>query len=214
MSQHTTTPVGRLSFPHLVTPSKYMPDSAPRFSFQLFLDKKDPKTIEFVKWVKEAVTAEAKAIGGQTGFAQIISSFTALKDGDNPSLFKTYRPEYQGQYVLNVGRNADLMPQPRFVNREKIDIPAQELYAGCNARASVSVFGYNIGPKKGVSMSFNHIQKTGENTPFSSAPTVDAFSDLDLPPEDMNAGLTPLDTPKLLDIPKPMPSTDNPFGTV
>jgi hypothetical protein len=185
-----TTSFGRISFPKLVKASKYMPDSKSKFSVALLLPKADPKLLEFLGKLKEAVNTEAQSVGGANGKAAALSNFTNLKDGDDPSRFKTYRGEYAGHYVLNMSRNEE-QGKPRTVNRDRMDIDPSELYAGCNGRASISVFGYTAGPKKGVSISFDSVQKSGENTPFSSTgrPVEDAFSSLDLPAEDPGQGV-------------------------
>ena len=216
MSKSITTPIGRVSFPNLVKPQQYMPESKPKYSLALLLPKNDPKVPEFLKWLKEAVTAEATAVAGAKNIQAAMSNFTNLKDGDNVSLFKTYRSEYAGHYILNMSRNAEYN-KPRTVNRDKQDIDPSEIYAGCNARAYIDVFGYTAGPKKGVTVGVQHVQKTGENTPFTSTgvPVNDAFSELDLPAEDAYAGVEDLNpAPTAAPTGPVVPPTRDPFAGV
>jgi len=155
-----------------------------KYSVSILLPKAKPEVMEFAKWLKEAVTKEALAIAGQAGLKEAMGYFTNFKDGDNVSSFKTYRGEYAGHFVLNVGRKTEF-GKPCVVNRDKQPIDPSEVYAGCNIVLFIDVYGYKYGAKKSVSIGFQHVLKAGENTPFSSTGTKvdDAFEGLDLPEE-------------------------------
>jgi len=180
MSKSIVTPVGRASFPNLSKPDQFN-----KYSLSLLLPKSDPKVIEFVKWLKNAVAEEALAVAGEAGKAAAIAMFTNFKDGDDVASFKTYRAEYAGHYILNISRKTEF-GKPCVVNRDKQPIDPSEVYAGCNVLAYIDVFGYKYGTKKSVSVGVQHIMKTGENTPFSSTGVKvdDAFADLDIPAEE------------------------------
>ena len=187
MSISKVTPIGRASFPKLASVDQYG-----KYGVAILLPKSDPAVVEFAKWLKDAVTKEATAVAGAAGLTAAMAEFGAFKDGDNVGLFKTYRNEYAGHYILNTSRKADF-GKVCCVNRNKQPIDPSEIYAGCNVLAYIDVFGYTFGSKKSVSIGIQHIMKTGENTPFSATGVKvdDAFSGLDIPPEGETAAVAP-----------------------
>ena len=92
--------------------------------------------MEIARWLKEAVTQEALGVAGQTGLAQAMKDFTNFKDGDNVAAFKTYRGEYAGHFVMNMGRKTEF-GKVCIVNRNKQPIDASEVYSGCNVLAFI-----------------------------------------------------------------------------
>jgi len=188
MSISKVTPIGRASFPKLASVDQYG-----KYGVAILLPKSDPAVVEFAKWLKDAVTKEATAVAGAAGLTAAMAEFGAFKDGDNVGLFKTYRNEYAGHYILNTSRKADF-GKVCCVNRNKQPIDPSEIYAGCNVLAYIDVFGYTFGSKKSVSIGIQHIMKTGENTPFSATGVKvdDAFSGLDIPPEGETAAAAPV----------------------
>ena len=179
MGKSRVTPIGRASFPNLSKPDQYN-----KYSMLILMPKSDPAVMGFAKWLKEAVTQEAVGVAGQPGLAQAMANFTNFKDGDNVAAFKTYRQEYAGHFVMNMSRKTEY-GKPCVVNRNKQPIDPSEIYAGCNVLAFIDVFGYKFGAKRGVSIGFQHVMKTGENTPFASTGVKvdDAFASLDIPDE-------------------------------
>ena len=177
MSRSIVTPIGRASFPHLAKPNQY-----DKYAITLLLPKNDPKVQEFMQWLKTAVTEEAMTVAGPEGFAAAMRDFEALKDGDNTSLWDTYRAEYAGHWVLTLGRKTEF-GRPSVVNRNKQPIDPGEIYAGANVIVFIDVFGYVYGNKKSVTIGFQHVLKVGENTRFAaSGIAVDkAFEGLVLP---------------------------------
>ncbi len=212
MSKSMVTPIGRASFPNLNKPDQYN-----KYSLSILLPKSDPKVMDFARWLKQAVTEEALGVAGQPGLAQALANFTNFKDGDSVSAFKTYRGEYAGHFVLNVSRKTEY-GKPCVVNRNKQPIDPSEVYAGCNILAYIDVFGYKFGAKKGASIGFQHVMKTGENTPFASTGVKvdDAFASLDIPDEgEVQQGAMAAQVPATPVDPKPAtPAAVNPFSGV
>lgn len=177
MGQSIATPIGRASFPALGKPSKY-----DRYQLTILLPKNGPKVAEFVAWLGQAVQSEARTIAGDAGFAQAMSLFEAFKDGDVKASFKTWRNEYAGHWVLSLSRKAEF-GKPCVVNRHRQNIEPLEVYAGCNVLAYIDVYGYDFKGKKSVTIGFQHVMKTGENTKFANSgiEMEQAFENLDLP---------------------------------
>lgn len=207
MSQSIVTPVGRVSFPNLHKMNQYG-----KYGITLLLAKNDPKVQEFVQWLQQAVTSEARAHAGDHGFNAAMAEFKAFRDGDQPAAFKTYRNEYAGHWVVSMTRQPDF-GKPSTVNRNRQPIDPNEVYAGCDAIVYMDVFGYTFGSKKSVSLGFQHVMKVNENTRFASTGVEadEAFGDLDLPPENPNAGVpahpfgqpTPAPSPYQQPVPAP-----------
>jgi len=223
MGQSRATPIGRASFPYLNKLNQYG-----KYAITILLPKSDPQVVEFVKWLSSTVKSEMLQICGDAGFAAGMKEFKAFHDGDKQTDFKTWRNEYAGHWVLSLSRKADF-GKPCVVGRARQPIDAGEVYAGCNILAYVDVFGYKFGAKKSVSVGFQHVMKTGENTRFaSSGVEVDqAFKDLDIPEEadplsgqdPFSAGVpAPSTAPKVVaTAPKPVVQTavsNDPFAGV
>lgn len=177
MGQSVATPVGRASFPALGKVSKYN-----RYQLTILLPKTGRGVPEFVQWLGAAVQSEARTIAGDAGFNEAMRLFEAFKDGDQKQAFKTWRNEYAGHWVLSLSRKGEF-GRPGIVNRHKQPIDANEVYAGCNVLAYIDVYGYNFNGKKSVTIGFQHVMKTGENTKFTNTGVEleQAFDNLVLP---------------------------------
>lgn len=184
MSVSKVTPIGRASFPHLDKPNTFN-----KYALCLLLPKSDPKVKEFVTWLRDAVSREALNIAGAQGVQTAMTHFCSFKDGDNTAAFTSPRTEYAGCWVLNLTRAAAL-GKPCIVDRNRQPIDPSSIYAGCNVIAYIDVFGYKYGPKKSVSIGFQHVMKVSDNAPFSgSGIDVDnAFANLDIPEVSDDAG--------------------------
>lgn len=217
MSRSKITPVGRASFPHLDKPNMF-----DKYALAILLPKDGKDVPEFVAWLKEAVDAEAKAQAGEKGYVAAMRYFVAFKDGDDPDSFKTYREEYAGCWVLNLGR-ASKFGKPTCVNRNKQPIDPSEIYAGCDVIAYIDVFGYTFKHKKSVSIGFQHVMKVADNEPFSGGgvDVESAFDDIDLPEEEaptapdnpFGASAESGSSDEVPNSSKPQPNVNsNPFG--
>jgi len=177
MSKSKVTPVGRCSFPHLDKPGEYN-----KYSVTILLPKTGKDVPEFVAWLKQSAQEEASAVAGNKA-KEALALFTNFRDGDDTTAFKTWRDQYKGHWVLSCSRKAE-HGKPTVVNRMRKPIDASEVYAGCDILLFIDVFGYSFGNKKSVSISFQHVMKVAENTPFAGGVGAeDAFKDIDLPEE-------------------------------
>jgi len=189
MGESLVTPIGRASFPHLDKQ-----DNFNNYSMKLLLPKADPKVKDFISRLKAIVTREMLAACGEKGLNSGWANFTALKDGDDASAFKTHRPEHAGHWELSLRKKPE-HGKPCVVNANKQPIDASEVYSGCDVIVFMDVYGYNFAGKKSVSFSLQHVMKVRENTPFSSAGTSveSAFADLDIQAE-ADQVVTPMQT--------------------
>ncbi len=176
MGRSRVTAIGRASYPHLGTP-----DGFGMYSMQLLLPKGNAEVEQFVKDLRQDAWDECIASCGQ-GAEKAYGLFTALKDGDDTSQFKTYHGEFANHYILSLRRKADF-GKPCVVNTAKQPIDPSEIYAGCDVACFIDIYSYNFSGKKSVSVSLQHVMKVADNTPFvSRGPDPEqAFADMDIP---------------------------------
>lgn len=158
------TPVGTVSYPHLVEPQQQTdddgkPQGKPKYSLTLIFTPGTDLTA-----LKELERDTVLADFGQKGLA-------LLQSGGIRSAFRTdaekkgYAP---GSTFINVrttrkpgvvyayaGPDGKPLPIPE-------DLIEDALYPGAQARISVNAFTYNVKGNKGVSFSLENVQKMGE----------------------------------------------------
>lgn len=179
MSRSIATPKARISFPNLDKVDRYG-----HYSATLLFPKGTPETMAFLKWLKENLLSEAATIKGPDQAQSFFAKYEGLKDGDNPSQFKTYRSEYAGYYVLKTKRKGEQGP-PCIVDRNKQPVHASKIYGGCWVIVYLNVFAFNNQTNAGVTTAFQHVMFVEDGEPFAQGgKTVeDAFADIDLPAE-------------------------------
>ena len=149
----------RFSFVQVWEP-KAMDDSAPKYSVQVVIDKKDKKTIDAVK----AAVEKAKQLGISKGvFNQASTNNPAfrmpLRDGDQEAAERDdgSRDYLKGCVFFNASANADR--QPAIVDRFGAPIMRRDdFYSGCYGIADINFFPFKFG-KGGVAAGLNSIMK-------------------------------------------------------
>jgi hypothetical protein len=178
------TPKGRLSFPHLAAP-----DTGKKFS-----DNKFKTSILFPKQGVDLGELRAKALEcAKTAFGDRIKTLNdfqhPFRDGDQKDL-----DGYKGNiYITCKSKN-----RARVVDRNKVDIPAEEAYGGCQARLIVTACSYqsteNVKDPKtgqivkqivyGVTFLLDGVQKLGEGDKLGGGGGGSAAFPDDLPADD------------------------------
>lgn len=109
----------------------------------------------------------------------------AAKGYPEGSVFINARSEQQPQCVY---LHADASGKAAVIPQEKI---ATDLYAGCQVRASLRAFAYDMDLNKGVSFALNNLQKLAEGTRLDGrrAATDEFDADLSQTPADISSVL-------------------------
>lgn len=164
------TPKFRLSFPELLTP-KAFEGAEPKYSLTMLWNiaelKADPDQMAIFQVLQAAVTQCAEEKWGK-GFAGYTKPFT---DGAT----KTWGGYGEGTLYAK----AKSKYQPGLIMQDGVTIitSAQDLYAGCYCRASVSLYASDFMGTKRVTFQLNNVQKWSDGEPFGGG--VKAEKDFD-----------------------------------
>lgn len=132
----TPSPIGRASWPALVTPKDPPPaqpgqqPGTPRFELSLLLDKASPEVQAFLEAMK-TMTSEMLPVFNE-GRKAPLGSVKVISDGDE--FDKEKYPYYQGNYVL-VARNAF---ETKVYDRQKKEIGREKIIGGQKVLAVVT----------------------------------------------------------------------------
>lgn len=146
----------RLSYAHIWEPAS-INGSDEKYSVSLIIPKSDTKT---VKAIQDAVE-QAK----QDGKAKFVGKIPAnlklpLRDGD------IERPDdeaYADSYFIN----ANSKDKPQIVDTKvQPIIDRSEVYSGCYARVSISLYAFNTNGNKGIACGLGNIQKIADGEPL------------------------------------------------
>jgi len=154
-SARAVTPVGRASYPSIFQAKAFNESSEPKYSIQVLIPKSDP----FVD-VARALQGEAlEALYGKK--LPVNLERWGIVDGDDSDSTLT-----AGYWVIKA--TSKTRPAVVDANKEPILDP-DEVYGGCDIRASICAKAYGTASKGGVSFELVAVQKVGDNTPFGGA---------------------------------------------
>lgn len=145
----------RLSYAHIWEPTKLPKETDDKLKYQVtaLIPKSDTKLIEAIK---EAF-AQAKEAGKAEKWGGKIPANIdhILRDGDVPKEEGGEVPEEYRDHWYIVAKDKK---QPGIVSRsgQPILTPSQ-VYSGCYALVSVTLYAYNVDASKGVAASLNHV---------------------------------------------------------
>jgi hypothetical protein len=155
----------RLSYAHIWQPTKLPKEPPEKLKYQCtFLIPKD--NVDLVAAIKAAFNEE-KEIGKAAKWGGKIPAGMdhILRDGDQPKEEDgDVAEEYKGHwYIVAKDKN-----QPGIVNRkgETITKPS-EVYSGCYALGSITLYAYNVDTAKGIAAALNNIMFIKDGEPFS-----------------------------------------------
>jgi hypothetical protein len=162
------TPPGRLSFPHLINPDTKGQYADDKWKATLII----PKKSDFAK-MKAAVLKCAKETWGRDfTLGELMHPF------NNGDLKAEKLPDYAGCITVT----AKTTKRPMIVGPDRNAIPAEDAYAGCNARLIVTAFSYEQKGKPGVTLLLSVVQFLGDNTPFGKGQDLGVLDDGLTPP--------------------------------
>lgn len=169
------TPPFRLSFPNLLAPNSYEGGPAKYGCSMLFYpDKMNKKQKALFDAMVQAADAALREKFKIPKGKKIPANFKLpMRDGDEKPDLDGY-----GDGCKFASATSKMKPGIIDVNGVEID-DAEEIYAGCWCRATITVFGYdNIG--KGAAFGLYNIQKIADDASFSNrASAEDDFADDD-----------------------------------
>lgn len=149
-----TTPEFRVSFPTLKTPKAAFENQDPSYSVQMLFPKSSDLTA-----LKKIVGQVIRAKWGEDKTKWPKNLKTPFKDGNEKNL-----ENYKDMTVVE----ARSKMKPGLVDKKLNEIlDASEVYAGCWARATVTVYAYDKAVNKGVAIGLQNVQKLRDDTAFS-----------------------------------------------
>lgn len=163
MSERIISPIGRVAYPNLVQARKRTESSKPRFSLTLVWGSEVNLT-EFKAQLREVIAKEFPN-GAPANFRSPLRSGSTRQreDGSFPAGFKAddlfaefWRYEERGLIPVLDGNNNTIIQA--------------DIYAGCLGRVSFRPFVYNVEGNKGLGLSLEAFQKTGDGEPIGFTP--------------------------------------------
>ncbi|MGN0682691.1 MAG: DUF2815 family protein [Oscillospiraceae bacterium] len=146
----------RLSYEHLWEPVA-IKDSEPKYSVSLIIPKSDTKTVKAIQDAVEQAKQDGKAKFGGKIPANLK---LPLRDGD------IERPEDEA-YVNSYFINCNSKDKPQIVDRNvQPIIDRSEVYSGCYARVSISIYPFNTNGNRGVACGLGNVQKIADGEPL------------------------------------------------
>ena len=146
----------RLSYAHIWEPVS-INGGDEKYSVSLIIPKSDKKTVSDIKKAIEDAKED-----GKTKFGGKIPANLKLplRDGD------IERPDdeaYHNSYFIN----ANSKDKPQIVDRNVQAILDQsEVYSGCYARVSISLYAFNSNGNRGIACGLGNIQKIADGEPL------------------------------------------------
>ncbi len=150
------TGVVRLSYAHIWEPAS-INGSDEKYSVSLIIPKSDKKTVKAIQDAIEQAKQDGKAKFGGKIPANLK---LPLRDGD------IERPDDEA-YVDSYFINANSKEQPQIVDKKvQSIIDRNEVYSGCYARVSITLYAFNTNGNKGIACGLGNIQKVAEGDPL------------------------------------------------
>lgn len=162
------TPMFRVSFPQVFKP-KAFGNQEPKYSLTMLFDK---ESADLSDLKKAAIACAKEKWGEKDKWPKKLQM--PFSDGDE----KADLEGYAGMIVVR----ATAKQKPGLVDKDLDPIIDESIfYAGCYARATLSVFAYDVQGNKGVSFGLQNIQKLKDGEAFSgrkdATKEFDAFKD-------------------------------------
>lgn len=169
------TPVFRVSFPDLFTPVAFSEGQPKKYSVTAIIPKKlSGPEAQLLKAMRSAAENACIEKFGEDEYKRL-RKHNKLKwpihDGEEQDL-DGYGPD-----VIYIRLSSQMAPG--VIGRRKEALKEDDVYAGCYARARVTVYAYdNI--SKGVAFGLGNLQKVGEGEAFGSGVAAeDEFDEVD-----------------------------------
>lgn len=170
-----TTPKFRASFAWLFEPQPPMEgqQGEPKYGVTMLFDAAAQKTAQFAAMKKLAEQAAREKFGDKlvedgNGWFKLKTG-KALKNPFRSGLEKDGMEGY-GAGVVFAAATSKMQPGVVDAKLNRIiskDVGPDGFYSGCDARATVTAYGYDKAGNVGVAFGLQNVQKLGDNTAFS-----------------------------------------------
>ena len=161
----------RLSYVHVLEPRLTPDGTEEKYSVSIILDPKE--NAADIKAIKAAIETEVVGKFGAKAKAQLGKKYhTPLRDGDDRD-----DPAYEGKLFINASGKR----RPQVVDRKTMPVvDPDEIYSGCYANVSFSLFPFDVKTNAGVGCGLNNIQvlRKGERLDGSVAAS-DEFEEVE-----------------------------------
>ena len=147
------TPVGRVSFPHLVKPDSKGRYADDKYKVTLLIDKGTS-----LKRLKAAVQECIDATEAWDGLGLTIGDVAGpFRDGDEKGI-----EEYEDTVYITCKSNR----RPLILDEDRGNMDAEEIYAGCRGRLVVTAMSYENKGDPGVTFLLDTVQFKGDDEAF------------------------------------------------
>jgi hypothetical protein len=140
----------RLSYVNLFEPKSIVEGGPLKYGVSVLIDKSNKALVKKIETAIQKTISEGQAVLKTTKGLS-----TPLRDGDE----EKDSEEYENCFFINVSNKN----KPIVVDEDRQDIiNPRDVYSGCYGRVSMTFFAYNKAGKKGIGVSLNAVQKTGD----------------------------------------------------
>lgn len=186
------TPAFRVSWPSLYQHSTDKEGvTTGKHTITGLIDKKHPHVKEFIKMVRAAAEEAMESKWGSKRPAKLrgitwnddtlSDTVPIFREGE---VFVNDEGDIYDGYEGCIIFNAKNKNRPDVVDQKRNSITedSNEMFGGCYARMTVTVYAYESKGGPGVSLSLGNVQKVGEGEPFgaSNSSADDDFGDLEM----------------------------------
>lgn len=147
-----------VGFISIITPSTAFNNKEGKYSASILLDKKEGKAL--ADKIREVRTEQYKKYGKGTKVAEITQCvpYTTVDEETGEEI-----PDKEGRYILKTSAKAYIengVPRvkPRVINAKKQGVKNVKIGAGTIARLGVTLSGYSVAGKTGVSVKLGIVQ--------------------------------------------------------
>jgi hypothetical protein len=170
-----TTPVFRVSYPHVFEAQAPQDSGKKKFSITMLF----PKDTDLTKLKKAMFNAKIAAFGPKENWPEDLESPVSWGDDHIDKETKKIKEGYKNHWVIKASSNEN--QKPPVVDRDKEPIiNTADFYAGCFARAHILATNWAFGNKEGIMFILDHVQKVKDGKPFGGKKSADqVFGALD-----------------------------------
>ena len=153
-----TSPIGRISFPHLFTPRAPSVGADERYSLSLIFDEEAQASPEYKAMKKTVLEVAEEKWGAKTKeMLQKGQIYLPFRDAGEK--------EYAGYEAGKVFISPWSKQKPDVIDGRLQDVIESDVYPGCKGRITYNPFAWEVSGKRGVSIGLNNVQISDFSSP-------------------------------------------------